>query len=658
MKTYKLIADKLTFSINESADCVAWSADGLPMASVEGSNFFRIFLDNGVEREIAVFSKDQQGAVSVEEDGGFVISYDSLVDELGRKYDVRLRIFVKCQENAISFQSEISNFSEVRVNEIQCPFIELVTVADEKTENDILYRPVGLGERLPNPIAAIRKQNHTEYMSADYDHIWRSATYPYPLSMAWLGIESGDHFLYLGRHDEKLRTCSLSVGASPRNTPDEIVLSVSHYPAVVKGESIITGEAILSLLRGGWKCGADFYTRWAKRIFTPREAPYWVKNMTGWQRIILKHQFGKIFFKYKDLVTVYENGKKFGLDTLLVFGWWKGCFDNGYPNYEPDEALGGAEELKKAIDDIHRLGGRVILYNNGVLLDVTTDYYKSVGQRIEKKNIEGISYREYYAFSDYGTTLREFGHKSFSSACHATEEWKEKLIENARIKLSFDPDSLFFDQLGGHLPRLCFDNTHKHGNRIDEDVCYKIENALAVREAIPQDKCIGTENVLDAMVGCFDYSHGCIYAGYREYRFPSLFRYAFPDVVVTNRFAHDEKATFRHELNFALVNGLRFDVSIYRGRLTDISGLPEYASHVKRLLDMKASYAEYFYDGRFIGDDVSIKKPLFITANLFEAKDGGRLLALWNEKDEAYTLEAYGRCFDIPPNGILLTKIS
>ena len=48
---------KLTFKINENADQYAWCADGLPTKSPEKHDFFRVFLDNGMEREIAVFSK-------------------------------------------------------------------------------------------------------------------------------------------------------------------------------------------------------------------------------------------------------------------------------------------------------------------------------------------------------------------------------------------------------------------------------------------------------------------------------------------------------------------------------------------------------------------------------------------------------------------------
>ena len=99
--------------------------------------------------------------------------------------------------------------------------------------------------------------------------------------------------------------------------------------------------------------------------------------MTGWQRVILKHQFGEIYFKYSDLPKLYKSGLSYGINTLMVFGWWKGRFDNGYPVYEPDPLLGGEDGLRAAIDEIHRLGGKVHLYTNGALIDVATDYYKT-----------------------------------------------------------------------------------------------------------------------------------------------------------------------------------------------------------------------------------------------------------------------------------------
>ena len=196
----------------------------------------------------------------------------------------------------------------------------------------------------------------------------------------------------MASHDEKMKICSLTAGTSPRHIDESrLFLTVSHYPAVRKGECVESGKTIFAVLDGDWRCGSALYRKFADSTFNkPNNTPDWVKNMTGWQRIILKHQFGEVFFKYSDLPQVYKDGVANGINTLMVFGWWKGRFDNGYPEYECDPELGGEEELKAAIDEIHRLGGKVHLYTNGSPIDIKTDFYKcSVTCKLKKTDPSG-----------------------------------------------------------------------------------------------------------------------------------------------------------------------------------------------------------------------------------------------------------------------------
>lgn len=44
--------------------------------------------------------------------------------------------------------------------------------------------------------------------------------------------------------------------------------------------------------------------------------------------------------------------------------------------YEVDQELGGEQALRDAVKEIHDMGGKVLLYSNGNLIDVKTDYYK------------------------------------------------------------------------------------------------------------------------------------------------------------------------------------------------------------------------------------------------------------------------------------------
>ena len=192
---------------------------------------------------------------------------------------------------------------------------------------------------------------------------------------------------------------------------------------------------------------------------------------------------------------------------------------------------------------------------------------------------------------------------------------------------------------------------------MDEDACFKAENVKAVREVLPEGKCIGTENVVDCLAPLFDYCHGCNTAGFVPTVFPTIYRYVFPETIITNRFAHDEKEGFESELDYAFVNGLRYDVSMYRGRLIDISGQPRYGEYLKYLLDLKEEYREFFYEGKFIGDDTSIEKPVDIIANLFENKEGSRLLILWNTSDKKISVKAYNKKYTLLPKKFKLIRL-
>lgn len=596
--TCALSSAGLTFSVDENGT-FSLSAPGTPMRLVPGSDLFRLHLDDGYLRDLTVFGAAQTGVPSQSGDSISIV-YDSVSAENGRRYDIRLTVHIDKTPDGLLFHADIDNRADIRVNEIQLPYFCFDCLCDESRDEDTLYLPYGLGERRPNPWEWVRTAQHSEYMAADYNQVQFGQTYPFPCSMAWFGIETGGHFLYLGRHDDQFRTCRMNVANAPRHKYVFLTLSLSHYPAVRKGETICCAPTLIALLTGSWLTGSALYRRWADSWYVVPEKPEWVKNMTGWQRIILRHQYGELFFTYEDIVRAYREGRKAGLDTVLVFGWWKGRFDNGYPLYEPDPEMGGVEGLSRAIKTVQDEGGHVILYNNGVLIDVAGDYYKKEGWKVCRLNIEGCEYREFYQFSNNGTLLKEWGYKTFASACMATDSWHDKLIENARIKLAFKPDSIFFDQVGGHLPRPCFNPEHKHGFRIDTEATWRMKNLADIKALVSGETAVGTENTVDVFSQFFHYHHGHMSGTwYEDYGFPEMYRQTFPECIITNRLLHDDRADMKRQLNFAFMIGHRFDVSIYRGHRNLITDLPDYAAYVKKLTDLREQYHDFFYHGTF-----------------------------------------------------------
>ncbi len=419
-----LTAGKLRLSISDDGRQIAWTADGLPLRVSEGADLWRAFFDDGYLREMCVRSSEQPYCQAEQtNENHAVLRYSRLVEETGREFDLTLTVYITVTVSTypgFETYAVIENRDKARLNELMLPMIDMETACDTDRTKDVMYVVEGFGAYRPNPWEYY-KGSHTEYMGADHKQVWCGYSYPSLCSMPWYGLQTGGHFLYLGKLDNRCETQLMSIGAAPRGCKDQLIMTTSLLPYAEAGETVETIHTFVSLNEGDWRTGSDIYGNFARaNWYTPPVMPHWVKHMTGWQRIILRHQYGEILFTYADLPRVYREGLKAGLDTLMVFGWWKGRFDNGYPIYEIDEELGGEEGLRAAIDEIHAMGGRVILYTNGQLIDVATDFYKEKGHRLCRIDIDGNPYMDHYRFSNEGISLRAFGHKSFTTACAGT----------------------------------------------------------------------------------------------------------------------------------------------------------------------------------------------------------------------------------------------
>jgi len=626
-----------------------------------GSDFWRAFLDTGDHRELAVYASAQTPAAVHRTPDKLTVVYDTLIAEDGRCFSMDLTVDVALEDGTLHFSAEISNHDvSARLNELQLPFLDICRFSGEP-EQEVLYTSTRLGRREENPRALISGM-HTEYTCADEKITWFSMHYPYTqgsasgLSMPWIGLQSGDYFLYFAHHQSEFYITGIEAGVPPRGEESRLILAQSSYPAVQPGETVRRGGAVVALFQGDWRDGSAYYRAWSDQTWhkTKHTPPDWVKYMTGWQRIIMRHQYGDLFFRYSDLPRIYDAGVPYGLHTLLVFGWWKGCFDNHYPEYEPDPEMGGTEGLRNAICKIHEKGGRVLLYSNGNLIDVKTDYYRREGWHICAKDIDENEYREHYRFSNDGTLLRTGGYKSFVNACHSNPEWHDKLIETGNLKLSFGADSIFYDQLCCRH-KFCFDTSHPHGKRIDLEPEYRMQNILDLMQTLGPDQALGTEHLCDRYLENIDYIHGCMETMmYTPESFPDMYLQTFPEYIISNRNILDEKTGFRDHLNYAFVTGLIFDVSIFRGRRVDISAMPAYGAHLRYLLDWKERYREFFYDGKF-SSTFGEKLPDGVRANRFTHEDRF-VVAYWNKNPYPVEATLYGKTTIIPADDVTVCE--
>ena len=627
--------------LTEYKDGLALRAAGFEPVMQENGDFWRVYLDycqSGKNRELAVYSSGQEEPEIVRTEKEIKWIYRQLKAEDGSVHEIRLTLTAETDDvGAVRYAAVMENRSGVRLNELQYPLFSFEKICGE-LEEDILYIPEGLGKRVCYPHEDTQRA-HTEYMAADYKNIVKMYKYPGQLSMAWMALQSGNKTLYLGAHSAVWRQISFITATEPREEEKKyFMMGVASYPAAEPGETLTYDGFTAALFEGDWRGGADLYRRWAEGTwltgFHKKES---VRRLNGWQRIILKHQFGEIYHTYDELPRIFRAGRQYGIDMILLFAWWEEGMDNGYPNYRPAEDLGGAEQLKKAIEEINREGGRVVLYANGHLIDVATEYYKTEGFKYTTKDIDGNDYREHYMFSNSGTLLK-MGNKSFVGGCYGTRQWREKVLEIEKRHLELGSNGTFFDQLGCCF-YLCFDRTHDHGNRIDEDPEMRLPVVRQVAGALNEEEWFGTEWVVDRVSPEVDFTHGCgCGVTYAPDAYPHIFRYTFPEIITSNRLLHDEKKGWKKHLNYTFVHGMIFDAAIYRCRAT-LEDAPVYGAYIRKLTELRGKYLDFMVDGRY--DLPREQLPEGVWGAEY-SHDGETIIALWNDRAEEFIMP-YGK---------------
>ena len=626
----------LTFYTSEDGAVAGFFLNEKPETASHDGDLWRLILDDGLRTEIPVYSRAQKGTAR-EEDGALILRYPRLVSAYGDGYDITFTVTVRAEGELFSFTPEVENREPgVRVNECFCPLACFDELSGEKAQ-DQLFVPTGLGRRIVNPWKWLRDQKGDYYHHNDEEIFWHQ---PYPrASMGWFGVQSGDKFLYIARYDEKMRYSFQTVRQRIRREKTEMMLGIDHFPMARTGERLTLPTSVVGLLDGDWREGAKTYRAWADaHFFTVRKKADWVKRMTGWQRIIMRSQYGEDYYKAEDLPAAFLEGKKRGIDTVFLFAWWKEGMDRNYPHYT--EAYPGAfADLTRAMEKIRSLGGRVILECNSHFMDPHADFYREHGEEVRILDINGNEFRPAFVYPGQGELRAMYGAVQFPICCAGTKLWRDQLDSQFRQMSDLGADCVFADCYGACPHQPCFNDRHEHGVRVDEEWIYHRQvfdraNELCDREG----KVFAAEIVTDIAASYTQFLHGLINVDLKPKSdaFPALFRYTFPEVVTTNRGVRGADGDYEKCLKTALLHGLRYDAELYVCR-ADLSREPEYARVIEWCTGKMKEYGDFFFDGRYTVLDVSAL-PAFVRQSEFESADGKRILrVLYNLSDREET---------------------
>lgn len=565
---------------------------------------------------------------------GLLLKYTGLLVE-GEPVDIDVEASVQARNGEFSFVFSLTNRSaDWTVRQFRAPLVVAPLPAQDRPA---LLWPMGAGERFSDPAQA-------GVMSVPY---------PTRLFMPWMALDAGDQGLYLACHDDSLQTLMLNTDTA--RIPGAIVLSAGIHPFCAPGESATLAPLVVRPYVGSWHEAALRYRAWADTWFQPVEPPAWLRDTSGWQLVILKQQNGEIHWPYTDLQKLVELGTENGLNLLGLFGWTEGGHDRRYPIYEAETAMGGEEILRQGIAKAHAAGQRVILYTNGQLRDMISEWHDQFGHASAALSERGDSFGESWVkYHDAPPRRMTYG-------CQSSRVWADTLLSLAKKVEALGADGIIFDQLGSCHPMFCFSKDHEHTNpaaATGPGVAASLARVQREMQAINPEFIVIVEHVTDGVNQHVDFTHGCgtgFAPGGRG--FPEMLRFTFPEIRATQR--HPTPVMDRHTANWACLYGFAHEVEyrywpdrlyIEKGIAPEISDYerigsppsiplmrslnPRAASaYLRRLIEFERRHADLLWYGRFrdtVGfeiDNPAVKAKAFVN-------DTATGILLWNPTDK------------------------
>lgn len=555
-----------------------------------GGALWRIIFSHGTVLEEEALAENA-AAVTVKKTGDALAVRCSGVTTEAGVFQFDVAFTVRLDGEQACFDAELSNRTEAAVlREFQFPRVGNVAL---KPETELLTAVNCNGCRYPDIPAAIERRR-TAYMGQDNKAVELSVLYPgHAAANLYLLAEPADTLGVMSCDPTFRNTLHLL-----RKRGKEIDAALVKYPFLRPGETVAISGFRLAPVAGDWHAAAGLYRVWCDTWMQIPEKPASVRNMNAWHRLIMRHQYGKQLFHYRELPKILKSGQEAGFDTLFMFGWHAGGHDSCYPEYDFAEDEGGHDELKRQIAAFQAGGGQVILYYNGQLIDTATRFHETVGRRISSKLPSGREYMEFYPFGGDGTALRQFGNKAFVTACPGCEEWLEVLKGLADKAIELGCSGIFFDQLG-YASYPCCDPSHGHRVPFMEVHAAKAEMVRKLREHIKSrrpEMSFGIEWLNDLTGQYADYIHN-IYDPDTPDFYPEFIRFLFPETVLSDRSIRDDRDIERR-VNMAVRLGLRSDVEIYRCRAL-IDETPHYKEYLTLANAFRDRNRELVLNGKF-----------------------------------------------------------
>ncbi len=578
--------------------------------------------DEVVEEEI--IAEDCKPEISVPSKDSITIAYKTMNSSIGIE-EFMLTIEIRLDGENLSFSAELYN--RAKENQIIREF-NFPTIKNLSLKEQCLY---GFGNKGNDPqrienIEEVLERCNTGYVAEDNKGI----NMPWSANGFAMFADEKD-CLYLGDHDPSFELTTHLF----RKRENMIDAGFHRSPFLKAGKTAKFHGFVISPLSGDWHTGARKYRKWFDKFHKLESKPISLQSgFNGWYRIIMRHQYGKILFRHDEMPRILKSMKETGIDTLLLFGWWREGMDAGYPNYEFDESQGGYNTLKEHLCKFQDEGGKIILYFNGRLIDTSTEFYKTNGKDIAIQGCDGNNIVETYPFAGPGINLRHlYGFKRFALACPHSRKWMDILKGHIDKAVDLGVDGVFFDQVG-MLELPCFNPAHGHLIPDNGGRAMRMTQLKELRDYLKSrnpNMSFGIECVSHFTAPFADYCHS--FPGWNHAvndwektgkkpkldTFVELFRYTFPEIFVSDREIRDD-TDIERRVNLALLRGLVSDVETHRCRSL-IDEAPIYKAYLTKANKLRDKFRRLIVNGCFVDTDGALCDNKELSWTVFSACD-------------------------------------
>ncbi len=634
-----------------------------------------VMAKDGVKGSITVESANQRPCVETLAGGAKRYVYEDLAAR-GTLWKVKVVVEERVTGDGKKYRGYVENNEPgVRVTRFMGPRLDRLRIDPSKAA---IYIVNGYGQRIRHfpeqgKWAGLWKRE-SGFMTIE------TGKYPsHALSMPWVAVDTGSGTWYAAVHDAQAG--SKNVGFRWYPGEKNVDMRFRHQLSLRTGGRWELPETMLLREKGDWHSAAKRYRAWYDSVRESRAAtPDWTRDLTGWLLVIMKQQNEELMWPYTDMPKLCDIAERNGLNCIGLFGWTVGGHDHLYPDYDADPKMGGAEALKAGIAEAHRRGLRVCIYANGQLQQVdATEFWRQHGERLALRYWDGSLYLQtYHKYSNIPVY-------KFALGCLCGKEWFDRMFSLAEQADGFGADAILYDQLGMAAPRECWGKDHGHQvpwytyGEERPGFLRRIADGMHERN---KDFAVFTEGLHDTVLDSIAFFHGCQFGAFhkgvesvrarcqkktkKEDAFPELWRYTFPELVSSMRFA--TPMVPRSEVNYAAVFGLRHEIEVrympdrayvLEGKVPtkedygEVKNLPSiYAMHetpqevangyLKSVCDLQKAHAKHLMRGRFVDDEGFSVSDQRVVAKRFVAADGTSAVCAWNVSDEPVEIEVKG----------------